>query len=271
MSEPARNRLPLWLKVGYTAWLMVLIPADLLFFGPWQYLWFCHLGNLWLAVALWRESALIFSWQAVSLLLLDGYFTLDVLGRLLLGFHPIGGTEYIFDAVNYPFHIRAMAFFHMGVPILMLYGVWRLGYDRRAFWLQVVFAWLVLLVGYLFSPPSLDINWVFGPNDRPQTLVPPWVYLLFVMLVLPLTIYLPTHWLLATWQKRRDRTAALGRFAPAAPQMLERPHFPSPNAHQRETEALDKITTTDCSITRNLSLPESQETAQIQSQPRNTP
>lgn len=132
MSERAPNRLPWWLKGAYTLWLLVLVPADLLFFGPWQYLWFCHLGNLLLAVALWRESALIFSWQAVSLLLLDGYFTLDVLGRLLLGFHPIGGTEYIFDTVNYPFHIRAMAFFHMGVPVLLLYGVWRLGYDRRA-------------------------------------------------------------------------------------------------------------------------------------------
>ncbi|MCP5519137.1 MAG: hypothetical protein H7A45_17980 [Verrucomicrobiales bacterium] len=208
MSERAPNRLPWWLKVAYTLWLLVLVPADLLFFGPWQYLWFCHLGNLLLAVALWRESALIFSWQAVSLLLLDGYFTLDVLGRLLLGFHPIGGTEYIFDTVNYPFHIRAMAFFHMGVPVLMLYGIWQLGYDRRALRIQVLFAWLVLLVCYRFSPPALDINWVFGPNDRPQTLVPSGVYLLFVMIILPITIYLPTHWMLAAWQRRRDRTAA---------------------------------------------------------------
>ena len=88
-----KPQIPLWLKVAYTFYLLVLIPTDLHFYGPWIFLWFCHIGNVVIAAALWTESPLLFSWQTLSLLYFQVMFTLDLLGRLALGFHPIGGTE----------------------------------------------------------------------------------------------------------------------------------------------------------------------------------
>jgi hypothetical protein len=123
-------------------------------------------------------------------------------GRLVLGFHPIGGTEYVFDGVNYPWHIRLSSLFHVFIPFLLLWGVWRLGYDRRAFFVQVVFAWSLLMVCYFLSPVEMDINWVFGPYDQTQTFVSPGLYLVFLMLAMPLFLYLPIHLALACYQHR---------------------------------------------------------------------
>ena len=217
-----KSRIPLWLKAAYTLWLLVLIPIDLDFYGPWIFLWFCHVGNLVLAVALWTESRLLFSWQTLSVLFFQVMFTLDLLGRLALGFHPIGGTEYVFDTINYPWHIRVSSMFHVFIPVLLLWGVWRLGYDRRAFGLQVVFSWCLLLACFFFSPPKMDINWVFGPYDKPQTLVSPGLYLVFLMLTLPLVLYLPKHLALSWWQRRRDsrKLVSIDRESSAAPRAV---------------------------------------------------
>ena len=93
----APMRVPLWLKIGWTIWVLVWTPLYLKQYGAQNFLFFCDLGNILVAVALWRESRLIFSWQAVGLLLLQTLFTVDLLSAALLGKHLIGGTEYMFD------------------------------------------------------------------------------------------------------------------------------------------------------------------------------
>jgi hypothetical protein len=44
-----------------------------------------------------------------------------------------------------------------------------------------------------------------GPFYKEQHVVPPVVYLAAYMLALPLLVYLPTHWVLAIWDRSRDR------------------------------------------------------------------
>lgn len=203
-DDQGQSRIPTWLKVGFTLWLFVLIPMDWPFYGPWSQLWFCNLGNIVIAIALWRESRLLFSWQAVSLLLIDFTFTLDYVGRWILGFHPIGGTEYMFDAVRYPLHMRILSLFHLVIPVLLVWAIRRLGYDRSAMRVQVVFLWVLLPLCYFLTPPEMDVNYVFGPFDKPQTLVPSGLYLLACMLIYPLILNLPTHVLLSGYQRRRQ-------------------------------------------------------------------
>jgi len=197
------NRIPLWLKVGFTLWVLVWAPLYWNFYGPRNFLWFCDIGNVVLAAALWRESRLLFSWQAVSLLLVQLAMTADMLGRLVLGFHPIGGTEYMWDAANYPLHIRLLSLFHVATPALMIWALLRFGYDRRAIALQVVAAWIVLPICFFFTPPANDIDWVFGPFDRPQTAVAPWIYFVACLVGYPLVLYLPTHVVLSRIERRR--------------------------------------------------------------------
>jgi hypothetical protein len=57
-------------------------------------------------------------------------------------------------------------------------------------------AWLVLLTCYLFTDSSQNINWVFGPGEKPQTWLPPELYLTLLLFLLPAGICFPTHLLL---------------------------------------------------------------------------
>ena len=116
---------------------------------------------------------------------------IDMLGRLALGFHPIGGTEYMWDATH-PLTIRLLSLFHVGTPPLLVWALWRLGYDRRAFLLQVAVSWIILPLSFLGGPDK-DLNWSWGPFDRAQTLLPAGLYLAVCMAAYPLILYGPSH------------------------------------------------------------------------------
>src|ERR1700737_2922866 len=65
----AAMRVPLWLKIGWTGWVIAWGPFYWTQYGLQNFLFFCDLGNLFLMLALVLESPLIFSWQATGLLL----------------------------------------------------------------------------------------------------------------------------------------------------------------------------------------------------------
>ena len=186
-----RRRIPLWLKIGWTAWVLAWTPVYWRHYGPANFLWFCDLGNFALGAALWLESPLLFSWQAVSLLVVQTHWTIDVAGRLALGFHPLGGSEYMFDTAI-PLGVRLLSLFHAATPPLLVWALCRLGYDRRAWRAQTLTCWAVLPMSYL-AGPALDVNWVWGMFDKPQTWLSPGMYLAFCLAAYPLLLYLPTH------------------------------------------------------------------------------
>src|SRR5450432_2206247 len=140
-------RLPLWLKLLWTMWVIVWAPLYWQHYGPQNFLFFCDLGNIFIMVALWRESSLLFSWQAVGLLLFQTLFTLDLAGALLSGHHLIGGTEFMFDA-RVPLPVRLLSLFHVVTPPLLLWAIRRLGYDQRGWKYQTLTAWIVLPISY---------------------------------------------------------------------------------------------------------------------------
>lgn len=185
---------PAWLKIVYTLWMAVWVPIYWLDPGPANFLWLCDFANFVILLAVWRGSALLFSSQAVSLLLIQILWIVDFAGALLSGAHLIGGTEYMFDDAK-PLFLRSLSLFHVAVPVLLVWMVWRLGYDRRGWKLQTVFAWVMLPLSML-PDPERNLNWLRAPFGVPQTLVPPWLFLLLCMAACPLLIYLPTHLLL---------------------------------------------------------------------------
>jgi hypothetical protein len=186
------TRLPLWFKIVFTVWFVAWVPAYVAFYGPKNFLWLCDLCNFILLIALWTESRLLFSSQLVAVFLLDILWSVDVGMAFLLGIHPIGGTEYMFNPAI-PIHIRLFSLFHVFTPPLLIWGVWRLGFHRRGLLLQAVLTWVVLPVSWLVSSPEWNINWVWGLFGKPQTLVHPWVYLFLCMVFYPVIVYLPTH------------------------------------------------------------------------------
>lgn len=205
IQQPRYNvavRIPLWLKLGWTIWVIVWIPVYWHQYGPANFLFFCDLGNFFIGLALWLESRLIFSWQAVSLLLFQALYIIDLASAVLLRWHVIGGTEYMFDP-RLPLFVRLLSlFFHVVTPPVLLWALWRLGYDRRGWICQTLTAWIVVPINY-FWRPELDINWARGPFFREQQVVPGLVYLLGYLIIVPLVIYFPTHLLLGWWTRRR--------------------------------------------------------------------
>ncbi len=197
-------RIPLWLKVLWTAWVIVWAPVYWRQYGLQNFLFFCDLGNILIAVGLWLESPLIFSWQATGLLFFQTLFTVDLTAAFVSGHHLTGGTEYMFDPHN-PLWIRLLGLFHVVTPPLLLWAIWCLGYDRRGWKLQTLTAWMVVPINY-FWRPQYDVNWARGPFFHDQQTVPGLLYLLAYMIVVPAVVYFPTHcfliWLTQRWQAK---------------------------------------------------------------------
>lgn len=181
---------------------MVWAPVYWKQYGAQNFLFFCDLGNLLIAVALWTESALLFSWQATGLLVLQTLYTFDLVSALCFHQHLIGGTEYMFDA-GIPLFVRLLSLFHVVMLPLLLWAIWRLGYDPRGWKYQTLTAWIVVPINY-FWRPERDVNWARGLFFREQRLVPGLLYLLAYLIVLPLVVYFPTHRLLLWWTRKHS-------------------------------------------------------------------
>lgn len=196
-------RLPLWLKLAWTLWIAVWVPVYWRQYGPENFLWFCDLGNLVVAIALWTESQLLFSMEAVGLIVFQALYTLDLIGALCTSRHWIGGTEYMFDP-HLPLVIRLLSLFHFAMPPLLLWVLWRIGYDRRGWIAQTVLTWVVIPICYLWHPER-DVNWVRGWAFRDQHAIPALAYVLVYALVVPAMVYYPTHLVMRHWFSRRER------------------------------------------------------------------
>jgi hypothetical protein len=184
-------RIPLWLKVVWTACVIAWVPLYWRQYGSQNFLFFCDLGNLFIVAALWLESALIFSWQATGLLVFQILFTVDLAVAFLNGRHLIGGTEFMFDP-QVPLPIRLLSLFHVVTPPLLLWAIHRVGYDPRGWKYQTLTAWIIVPINYLWRP-QYDVNWARGLFFREQHVVPGSVYLLAYLIIVPAAIYYPTH------------------------------------------------------------------------------
>ena len=184
-------QLPLSLKLAFSSFVLLLTPVYWLHYGPANFLWLCDLSLFLVALGLWRESSLLLTSQTVGTLLVQLLWSLDFLVALLFGSHPIGGTQYMFEP-SIPLSIRFLSTFHLFMPILMVGAVVRLGYHRRGWQLQTLIAWVVLPICYLFTDPARNLNWLHRPFEREQTLMPPLIFFLLMMVAYPLLLYLPS-------------------------------------------------------------------------------
>ena len=194
--------IPMWLKVVYTLFVVVWVPAVVVHYGATNFLWFCDVANFLILLALWRSSPLLFSAQAVGVMLFQALWWVDYFGRLLLGFHPIHGTEYMFDP-ELALWLRSLSLFHLVVPFLLLWALARLGYDRRGWQLQVVLGALLFALCGWISTPDLNLNWVNAPFGMEQVWLPHWLYVLVAWAACSAVVFYGTHRLLlalARWR-----------------------------------------------------------------------
>jgi len=189
-------QLPLWVKIGYTLFVAVLVPVYLRHYGPANFLWFSDVALLATVPGLWAESPLIVSAMTVAVGLPEILWNVDFLARLLTGRAPLGMVAYMFDR-RLPRYLRGLSLFHVALPVLLVWSLARLGYDPRALLAQTVSGTLLMILSYALTSPTENINWVFGPGSKPQRRLPPLVYVTMVIVSFPMLVYLPTHLVLA--------------------------------------------------------------------------
>lgn len=187
--------MPLWIKISYTLFICILVPVYWKQYGPGNFLWFSDLALFVTAAALWLESSLLASMMALSVVVLESIWIIDFVIGLIAGSSVIGLSAYMFDS-KIPLSIRALSLFHIVLPLLLLWLLYRLGYDRRALFAQTLLAWIVLPLSYFLTRPSDNVNWVYGLGGGPQKWMPAPLYLVLLMIAFPLVLYLPTHLLL---------------------------------------------------------------------------
>jgi hypothetical protein len=187
--------IPISLKIAYTLFVCLLVPIYWRQYGLVNFLWFSDIALLVLVPALWLESPLLISMMALAVVLPELVWNVDYFFRLATGVSLIGLTSYMFDATIPPF-IRGLSLFHVALPVVLIWMLSRLGYDGRALLWQTLVAAAVLPLSYFLSNPRENVNWVYGLGEKPQTKVPAPLFVLFLMLLFPIGVYLPTHLLL---------------------------------------------------------------------------
>jgi hypothetical protein len=199
----ANPRLPRRVKILYALFLLILVPAYWSHYGPANFLWGSDIALFLLLVAILFETSLPASMMALAVLVPELIWTVDFLARVLFGFDPalFRGTAYMFDP-EIPLLIRGLSLYHVALPVLLLWLLYRLGYDRRALVAQTLFCWIVFPVSYLVSSPEANINFVHGFGSEPQQWMPPGLFVMFLMLAFPLLLYLPMHMLLSRIMER---------------------------------------------------------------------
>lgn len=193
--------IPLWLKLAYTAMVLVIVPVYARTWGWRNFLWFSDIALVTIAIALWLESALLASMMALAVLLPETLWNVAFFTRLLTGRRASSLADYMFDDAK-PRWLRALSLFHVVLPPLLLWLIFRLGYDPAAFVWQTLLAWVVLPLTYaVVRPQDENINWVRGFGER-QTRMPPRAFLALLMLAFPACLYLPTHYALSAFFER---------------------------------------------------------------------
>lgn len=207
-TPTAPRRLPLAVKLGFTAFMAALVPVYWANYGPTNFLYFCDVALFLTLIAVWTESALLASMAAVGIVLPQLVWVLDFAASLG-GVKLLGMTAYMFDEKRSLF-LRGLSLFHGWLPFLLLFLVKRLGYDKRAFPAWWAVAWVLVLFCYFFMPGPIpnattpvNINYVHGMSDDvAQTWMPPLAWLATLLAGLPALLYFPTHLALKKWFTR---------------------------------------------------------------------
>ena len=189
MASP--DGLLVWLTAAYSLATPIIAAVYWRSYGPANFLWLSDIALAFTLVSLLSRERLLASMPAVGVLALELGWAIDFLagGRL------IGLAAYMFDErLSLP--LRSLSLFHLALPPTPLFLLSKFGYDKRAFVFQTLLTWVVLLISYNATDPEKNINWVFGPGEKPQHVIPPPLYLALEMTALPLLVFLPTHLIL---------------------------------------------------------------------------
>jgi hypothetical protein len=181
----------MWLRCSALVWLLIWVPAYWRTWGASNFLQLCDIAVILTSLGVLMNNRLLISSQAVSSLLVDFAWIVDAGSQLLFRRRLTGGTDYLFDA-NYPVWVRLLSLFHVAMPVLLLWVLYRIGYDHRGFALQSIIA-LFAFVASRFTNPAKNMNFAFADPFFRRSWGPPPVHVAISLAFMVIVAYLPTH------------------------------------------------------------------------------
>jgi len=151
----------------------------------------CDVSVVIACLGLWFRQSLLVSSQALLAPLVGVLWSLDVLWRIVTAHHLVGGTEYMWDQ-HYALWIRLLSCFHIVLPMVLLWALQILGYDRRALAFQSAITGLLLIFSRFLSP-QLNMNYAFQDPLLHRTWGPAPTHLAVILLGALMIFFLPTH------------------------------------------------------------------------------
>lgn len=200
---PSREKLPAAVRWGALIWLAVWIPAYWHAWGPANFLHLCDVAVFLTCIGLWTSNSLLLASQAVSSIVVDLIWTADAATGVFSNHQLIGGTEYLLDP-HTALWIRLLSLFHIVLPVLLLWSLTRVGYDRRAWSLQTAIV-VTTFIASRFTNPIANINYAFHDPFWHRQLGPAPLHLLLCILAMAIVVYLPTHLILLRVYRRKTR------------------------------------------------------------------
>ncbi len=135
------------------------------------------------------ENRFIASMAIVGYLVYEIYWNIDFF-LLLFSLPNTGATDYMLYSAK-PIWIRSLSLFHVALPPLMIWLIYRLGYDKRAWLFQIPVIIIQVLLTWLLTDPTKNINLVFGYQSQVLNMNP-YLYLALLSAAGALMVFL-TH------------------------------------------------------------------------------
>jgi hypothetical protein len=172
-------------------WMVVWLPAYFRVWGWANLLHLCDVAVILTLVGIWLANPLLLSSQAVGSVAAGFFWILDVGWRLTTGRFLVGGTEYMWDT-RYPLWVRLLSTFHVGLPLVLLWTLRKVGYDRRALGVQAAIAAVLLIISRFLSA-ELNMNYAYRDPVFHRAWGPAPAHLAMIFIPLVVLIYWPTH------------------------------------------------------------------------------
>lgn len=172
-------------------WVLTWFPLYTWSWGWQNMMHLCDVSVVIACLGLWFRQSLLVSSQALLSPLVGILWSLDVFWRIVTGHHLIGGTEYMWDT-HYALWIRLLSCFHIVLPVVLLWALQVLGYDRRALALQTAIT-AVLLIFSRFLSPQLNMNYAFQDPLLHRAWGPAPLHLAVILVGSVAIFYWPTH------------------------------------------------------------------------------
>lgn len=174
--------------------MAILVPTYWVTYGLSNFLWYSDVILFLAFFATLFESRLLASMSACGGLVLSLLWLISIFYALLLG-----TDHYMLDSST-SIWVRGISLFHVVLPFLLLWLVWKLGYHKRGWIFQVILTWLLAFTTWLLTDRAENINFVFLYEKMG---VNPYLYLVGLAGSVSIIVYL-THLFLLRLFRRRD-------------------------------------------------------------------